>query len=272
MHAYKKTGHGKLQRRVLIVTIIIVVIAATIGVPLVTNDDLRYDLAMRFGLIPGQSVEKLAEYEDGALLVVIPLDNITDDGVTPWLFKAQFIAWPRDSGLEVENLDTGSRAELPLAEIEFVSANGDGSLVLFRGRDVTSGSAMAVTVAPETMAIDVLPGPNASPDEPGDWETYVWDKTADRCHRASPYKRFVGCFTSPELSSFAAGDWELSIHHWGDFEELFPVFRGQGFPPYLGFAKEDTVIYFQNEQGIWRADVPDEALEHAPSATPYTTP
>lgn len=272
MHSHRKEPHDKLQRRILIGAIVFAVIAALIAIPLIVNEELRYDLSMRSGQIPGQDVEKIAEGDDGVQLIVIPLDHDTEGVPTPWLFKAQFIAWPGESGQELENLETGERLEIPLAEIEFIAANGDGSLVLMRGTDVNTGEPTGLTVDPTTMNVELLSDPDAVPETPGDWETSIWEKQGQRCHRPSPNRRFLVCFSNAELKSYFAGDWELNVQFWGNYKKQHPIFRGMGLLPMTGFVQDDTVIYFQNENGVWRADVPEEILEIGPASTPYATP
>lgn len=272
MHSHKHSPHAKLQRRVLIGVLIFAVIAALIAIPLIINDDLRYNLAMRLGQIPGQSVEKLADADDGALLIVLPLDNPEQSDITPWLFQARFIAWQRSDGIDLENIETAERVMLPLSEIEFISANGDGSLVLMRGPDAESGETTAITVEPGSMRLVVLDDHDAIPNAPGDWDTSIWEKQVSWCHRPSPGKQFIACFVPSELAAYAAGDWELGVQYWGDYQQQFPIFRGQGLLPFVGFAHGDTMMYFQNERGLWRAEIPQDVLDEAPNATPYATP
>lgn len=272
MHEHKKDPHHRLQRRVLIGVVIFAVLAAVVAIPLIVNDELRYDLSMRFGQIPGQDVEKLADGDDGVLLIVIPIDHDQQNVPTPWLFKAQFIAWPHAGGIDLENLESGERTDLPLERIEFIAANGDGSLVLMRGAEIDSGEPVGLTVDPATMDVTVLDDPEADPDQPGDWETSIWDKQGQRCHRPSPEMRFLACFDNADLRSYFAGDWELNVQFWGDFDEMHPIFRGMGFLPMVGFVQDDTVIYLQNENGIWRAEIPEDVLEIAPQSTPLAKP
>lgn len=272
MHGYVRDPHQKLQRRLTIGIVIFALIAAIIAIPLMTNEDLRYDLAMKYDLIPGQSVEKLAEGDENAMLIVLPLDNAGNTGVNPWLFHAQFIAWANPDGIELENLETGERTQLPISSVEFTAANGDGSLVLLRGPQAVTGEPKAITIHSQSMEVNVLQDANGVPEEPGDWETSIWDKNVSWCHTLSPGRRFLACFQPPDLASYAAGDWELSIQLYGDYEEFVPIFRGQGFIPWVGFAQHDTVLYFQNMFGIWRAEIPEDILEAATLSTPLATP
>lgn len=264
--------HRTLQRRLIIATVSIVVLGILIAVPIATNDDLRYDLAKQANLIPGRNAEQLADADDGALLIVLPLDHGTASGTSPWLYQAQFIAWPDPEGIELENLESGERATIPLETIEFTAANGDGSLVLLRGYHLDTGELAAYTIEPGTMLVEELADAEGVPNQPGDWDTSIWEKTAGACNRPSPHQRFVGCFTRADLASYFAGDWQLDLQVWGDYETVQPMFRGQGFLPFIGFAQDDTVVFLQNELGIWRMDVPDDALEAAPTGRPYSTP
>lgn len=272
MHQHKHAPHAKLQRRVLIGLGILAILVIGLGIPLITNDEFRYDLAMRTNSIPGGSVEKIAEPDEGAILVILPLEHQDEDLLTTWLYRAQFIAWPTESGIDLENLESGEHITLPITEIYLVSSNRDGTLVMMRGYDLESGDLITITIDPESMVLEHIGDAEAVPDSPGDWETSIWAKQEGRCHAGSPDRRFVVCFERSELAAYAAGDWQLNVQYWGDYEEQYPIFRGLGFLPFVGFAHSDTVIYFQNENGLWRTDVPEDVLEDAPAGIPFATP
>ncbi len=264
--------HASLQRRVWIAIGVVLALVLIVGVPLVVLDDERLDLALQLGLVPGRDAEQLTDSDDGALLIVLPLDNGDAEGTSPWLYRAQFIAWPNGDGIDLEHLDTEERAQIPLSSIEFSSSNGDGSLVLLRGPLADTGEMAAITVAPGTMTVTQLREANSVPDAPGEWDIPYWEKTRGMCNRPSVQKRFVGCFSRADGASYLAGDWQLDLQIFGDFETVHPLYRGQGFLPWMGFAQDDTVVYLQNELGIVRIDVPEHVLEDAPPATPYATP
>lgn len=264
--------HQTLQRRVWIAVGVVVALVLLIGVPLVVLDDERLDLALQLGLVPGKNADHLSDADDGALLIVVPLDNGDTSATSPWLYRAQFIAWPHVEGNELENLNTHQRVLIPLATIDFTSNNSDGSLILMRGTLAHSGEDAAFTVEPDTMTVSQLPAVDSVPDSPGDWDVPYWEKTAGMCNRPSEEKKFVGCFTRASGASYLAGDWQLDLQIWGNFETVHPLFRGQGFLPWMGFAENDTVVYLQNERGIVRIDVPEDVLNDAPPASPYTTP
>src|SRR5699024_1573897 len=120
---------------------------------------------------------------------------------------------------------------LPLEQVDFIAANGDGSLVLMRGNNAVSGEPIAITVEPESMKVELLASVGEVPDVPGDWETSIWEKQGQRCQRPSPHLSFLICFVNAELNSYFAGDWELNLQIWGDYKEQHPIFRGMGFLP-----------------------------------------
>ena len=65
--------HKTLQRRLIIALGVVVALVLLIGVPITVNDDLRLDLALRTGLVPGKDAEQLTNADDGALLVAVSL-------------------------------------------------------------------------------------------------------------------------------------------------------------------------------------------------------
>lgn len=272
MHAHKNNLDKKLQRRVVIVATMVAILALVVAVPLMTNPELRYDLAMKTNSVPGKTVEKIADGDAGEILIIIPLDHQDDRLITSWLFRAQFISRPTESGIDLENLETGESITMPLSEIERISANADGSLVLFIGTESESGNPVAMTVEPSTMQIKELPNADSVPDASGDWATSIWAKQEGQCHAGSPNRKFLVCFERSDLASYFAGDWQLNLQYWGDYEQQFPIFRGMGFLPFVGFAENDRVLYFQNENGIWRTSLPENVLRDAPDGVPFATP
>lgn len=254
--------HRSLQRRVRWIVATVVLIAILVTVPLAIDNELRLELAVKSGLAPGKDAVQLADGDDGALLIVVPLDNAGGESSSPWLYQAQFIAWPNADGVLLQNLETDAELQIPLERVEFSAANADGSLVLLRGPEMGKGAEAAITVSTQSMELTRLSTPESIPDANGDWQTPTWEKTLGTCDRPSPQKHLVGCFNRASTASYLAGDWQLDLQAWGDFDNVEPVMRGMGFLPWVGFAKNDTVVYLQNENGIWRIDVPDTMLKY----------
>ncbi|MCA9832649.1 MAG: hypothetical protein KC435_01760 [Thermomicrobiales bacterium] len=260
--------HGSLQRKVLWTLLGLLSVFALIAVPLTMNNELRLRVAIQLGIAPGKDAEKIADGDDGTLLIVIPLDNDAVSSPTPWLYRAQFIAWPNQDGNRLENLETGAELQIPLTEITFIAANGDGSLILLRGPMADGSGDAAFTISPVSMELTQMASADAVPEVAGDWTTPTWEKTKGMCNRPSPNKRLVGCFDRAGTASYLAGDWQLDLLVWGDYEQQFPIMRGLGFLPWVGFAQDDSILYLQNEHGIWRIDVPEKILAKT-TATEY---
>lgn len=257
--------HGSLQRKILWTLLGLLAVFLFVAVPLTVDNNLRLKAAIQLGIAPGKDAEKIADGNDGALLIVIPLDSGAESSPTPWLYRAQFIAWPNADGNTLENLETGENIQLPLAEITFTAANSDGSLILLRGTMADGSGDAAFTISPVSMDLTKLASADAVPDSPGDWATATWEKTKGMCNRPSPNKRLVGCFDRSGTASYLAGDWQLDLLVWGNYELQYPIMRGMGFLPWMGFAHDDSVVYLQNELGIWRIDVPEKILSHTTS-------
>lgn len=246
-----------LQRRVVRTLLVLAVIVAAVAIPLIIMDDLRLSVAQQLGIVPGRSAEQVADADDGATLVVLPLGDYSGVGQARFRYKAQFIARPSGNGMELTALDTDKRVTIPLAEIQFIAADATGGHVLFRGPSGENGQDIAVLLVSQSMSVERLPAGQATPVIEGDWDTPVWAKTFGLCDRYSSEKKFVACFNQADAASYLAGDWQIDVQLFGDFHAVEPVYRGTGFLPVLGFAHQDNWIYFQNESGIWKVEVPE---------------
>jgi hypothetical protein len=247
-------------------------IVVLVGTPLLIFDELRLDLAHRFGLAPGREAELLVDGDEGAVLVILPLGEYDGVGRERYAYEAAYIARPVDSGMILTDIETNATLEIPLAEIPFIAANGDGSTILFRGPLANEpNSEREVVVHRADGDMDVLPEGQLAPDEPGDWETETWRKVTSTCDRISPNHRYIACFNRAELVNYFAGNWQVDVQVYGDFRISEPVYRGLGFWPTLGFAHDDQWLYFQNERGIYRVEIPESLQQHQPSSTPQAT-
>lgn len=265
-----------LQRKVVRTLLVLAVLMSVVAVPLIIMDDLRLNVAQQLGIVPGRSAEQLADADDGATLVVLPLGNDSGVGQERYRYKAQFIARPVKNGMELTAIDIDKTAFIPLAEIQFIAADATGDNVLFRGPSSDTGEDVTVLVASQTMEVEPLPAGQPTPSIDGDWDTPVWAKTFGLCDRYSPEEKFVACFNRADAASYLAGDWQIDVQLFGDFQAVEPVYRGAGFLPVLGFAHQDQWIYFQNEKGIWKVEVPESLQKRTRSNTsasfPMTSP
>jgi hypothetical protein len=240
-----------------------------VAIPLVLFDEMRLDVARELNLVPGRDAEQLADGDDGTVLIVLPLGEYTGVGRERYAYRAEFIARPGADGMVLTDIETDETIDVPLVSLDFVASDPDGAHVLLRGPDVADASReSAILITTGDHTVDVLPEGQLTPDLPGDWETETWAKTTGLCDRVSPHKKYVACFNRSDAASYLAGDWQLDVQLFGDFEIVEPVYRGIGFLPMVGFAHDDNWLYLQNETGIYRVEVPDSLQAHYPATTP----
>jgi hypothetical protein len=261
--------HRNTQRRVVRILLGLAAFTLVIGIPLVVFDELRFNIARELNLIPGENAEKLASGDDGALLIVVPLGEYTGIGRERYAYRADYIARPADSGMQLSDIETGEVVDVPLVSIEFIANDPEGDHVLLRGPGIDDNADTAVVVDTQANEVDVLPEGELEPDLPGDWETETWQKITGTCDRVSPESKFIACFNRADAASYLAGDWQIDVQLFGDYQVSEPVYRGMGlFLPTVGFAHEDTWLYFQNETGIFRIEVPQSLQDRTSTATP----
>lgn len=247
-----------IQRRVTVASVVIAIIALLIGTPLIVNGELRLDVAHRLHLAPGWDAEQIADGDAGETLIVVPLPHpLMETGRKVYRYRALYLASPVADGLELSEIDSSRTLNIPVREFDLIAADDEGTYVFFRGTD-PSGADTAVLVDVAAATATVLPKGQTVPDRPGDWETPVWEKTVGSCDRYSVSGTLLACFNSADAASYFAGDWQVDVQVYGDFERTRAVYRGSGFLPVLGWAQDDTQLYLQNEKGIWRVPVPED--------------
>lgn len=256
--------HVQTQRRVVRILLTITAVLLAIGIPLMLFDDLRYNIAQQLELIPGKGAEQLADGDDGATLIVVPLGEYSGVGREQYAYRADYIARPASEGVQLTDIESDETIDLPLESIDFVSNDPDGDHILFRGPGVDTGDTLAVVLDTDENAIDVLPDGQLTPELPGAWDVETWEKVTGTCDRFSPQSRFVACFNRADAASYLAGDWQIDIQLYGDFEVVEPLYRGMGFLlPSVGFAHDDTWLYLQNEEGIYRIEIPESMQDRS---------
>jgi len=246
--------HTSFQRRFLQVFLAVSAVVILAAIPLIVKPGLRLELAHRFELAPGTDIEQLSDGNDDVELIVAPIEIQRHNNRPQYRFRAVFLARESAQGIELTSIDTGTRISVPLQSYDFVSAAPDASHLLLQDRrDPSAIKAVLVEVA--TGSLTPLPAERPYPDLPGQWNEPVWSKTMGICDGISPNATYIACFQSPALASYLAGDWELQVRIYGEVERKTPVFRGEGFRPFIGWSSDDRWLYFQNEHGIWRAEI-----------------
>lgn len=251
------------QRKFMIALAAIAAIIVVLGVPLVLFGNLRLNAAHQLGLAPGEDAEQLADGDDGATLIVLPLGDYEGAGRERYRYKAQYLARPTDGGIELSDIESRRTLILPLEELAFIAADAEGAQVLFRGPGTGGDDDTAILVDTAALTAHPLPKGKEAPDIEGDWTTPVWEKSTGPCDYYSPQWKFAACFNRADAASYLAGDWQIDIQLYGTYGVEEPVYRGRGFLPILGWAHDDTWLYFQNEVGIWRIEVPEGLQKQA---------
>lgn len=241
------------QRRFLRILVIVSVLVIAAAVPLVINSQLRLDVAQRLDLVPGGDIEQIADGDDGIQLIVAPIEVERERNLPQYRFRAVYLSRQTDEGTELISIDSGASRAIPLDSLDFIAASPDASHLLFR--DTEDGSTGAVLIEIATGEVTSMPSVESVPDLPGNWDEPVWARTMGECMGYSPHARYIACFQKPALASYLAGDWELQARVYGDVDEVVALYRGIGFRPFIGWSGDDQWLYFQNEQGIWRAEV-----------------
>jgi hypothetical protein len=241
------------QRRFLWGFLILSAVLTMLSVPLIVNGQLRLDLAHRFGLAPGAGVEQIAEAGDGIALISAPIVMERQRALPQYRFRALYLARETGGGYELTSVDTGATLSLSLDSLDFIAATPDTSHLLIRDLEDEGGGAVLIETA--TGTVNALPSAESVPELPGNWDVPVWEEDMGQCNGYSPNAVYIACFENPEIASYLAGDWELQVRVYGDVEAVVPLYRGIGFRPFIGWSADDRWLYFQNERGIWRAEV-----------------
>lgn len=244
------------QRRFLQVFLVVSALVILLAIPLVAKPELRLEIAHRFDLVPGADIEKMAGRNDGVDLIVAPVEIQRTSNRPQYRFRAIYLARETSGGITLTSVDTGDTISLPLESYDFVSAAPDATKLLFQDRrDPAAVRGVMVDVASGSVAEMSTESP--FPPLAGDWTAPVWSRTMGTCDGISPNAKYIACFQNPKLASYLAGDWELQVRVYGDVERKTAVYRGEGFRPFVGWSGDDRWLYFQNEEGIWRAEILD---------------
>ncbi len=247
--------HRATQRRFRRVVLIVALVTMLVATPLLIRGDLRLDLAHRLHLVPGGEIEQIAGPGGDMSLIVVPIRATSATGRDENRFHAAFLADSSGAQVELTSIDTNRSVRLPIEEFDFFSASYDGNHVLFRDTR-NQPEVEGVLVQVDTLETTPMPGDAPVPaDIPGDWETGSWQVSPGSCDGISPNAQFIVCFQNPKLATYLAGDWEIQTRIYGDSDQVLPIYRGIGLRPWAGWSMDDSLLYFENEEGIWVAPV-----------------
>jgi hypothetical protein len=232
------------QRRARYIALVVAAVVLVVAVPLVLDGGLRLRVAEAIGLVPDHPRERLFG-GDAPVELIVPTEEVPVPGTRPSRrLTAVYVAEKGETAVLLHDLAADRVIELPIADYDLVAAAADRSAVLFV-EDGDPVRAVLVTVA--TGEVRPLPPGETDPGIPGDWTTDVYPGTPG-CAAVSPAGEQIACVSG---SPWILGDWELSVFPYGRANEEEVLLRANGSLPVLGWAVDESAIYFQNESGIW---------------------
>jgi hypothetical protein len=237
---------GREQRRAKLIALTVALLIVAITVPLVLNADLRLRLAEVLGIVPSHPKERLFG-PDASVELIVLTEVVPNPGTRPSRrMTAVYLAERAEGAVLLHDLGVTRVITLPIADYDLVAAAADRSAVLFVDHGVRPVQAVLVTVA--SGEVRPLPPGETDPGIPGNWGTDVYPGPPG-CGAASPNGDQIACVID---SPWVLGDWELSVYPSGraDLEDV--LMRANGSLPVLGWAADESALYFQNETGVWK--------------------
>jgi hypothetical protein len=238
--------YGKEQRRAKIVAVAVIVLILAAAVPLVLDAGLRLSVAEALGIVPEHPTERLFG-GDAAVRLVVLTEEVEVPGTRPSrLMTATYVVEDTGDAIVLHDLNADRVIALPIADADLVSAASDRSAVLVVDQGVQPQQAVLVTVA--TGEVRPLPPGEIDPGIPGDWAQDVYAGSPG-CAAVSPDGDQIACIKG---YPWILGDWQLSVFPYGRADQEDVLLRALGALPVLGWAADESALYYQNETGIWR--------------------
>jgi hypothetical protein len=250
--------YGREQRRAKIAALAILALIVIVGGALVFFPDQRLALGQRLGLVPGEEAEKLFAGDDPVELIVLSIEVPVPLTLPEHRYEAVYITERTGNHVVLHDLNRQTEIVLPLSRYDYVSAAADRSAILLV--DESSGSQpIAVLVRIASGQVEPLPPGETTPNLPGDWTEDIGGTTF-QCDGVSPKWTWIACISHGQaVSRFILGSWELRVSPYGNLDEKTSLYRGGGSDPVAGWSADERWIYFQNEKGTYRVEVPPSA-------------
>ncbi|MGI8644433.1 MAG: hypothetical protein ACR2LS_09995 [Thermomicrobiales bacterium] len=240
------------QHRFRIIAILALVILILVLTPILLLSDLRLQVGHRLGWVPSAAEQLYSEGESVDLIVLTAESPNPFSGPTR-TYTATFIAEWTGTSILLHDLARERTLDLPLTRYDLVSGAADRSALLFVNERAPGGP-QAVLVTLASGEVRPLPPGETEPGIPGDWDEEISFGNI-RCGGVSPDKTWVACIVHGG-TRLLFGDWELVVHPFGRSDEQTRLYRGLGSDPVVGWAPDNSAVYFQNERGVWRSEVP----------------
>ncbi len=255
---------GREQRRFRRIVLATGIVVMLLGTPLLLVPGWRLAVGQQLQVVPGQDADRLFGPGEPVELVVL-IEEVPVPGSLPSKrYNAVYIAQRDSGGVELHDLVAGRILRLPISNYDRIAAAEDRSALLFvDGAETTDERRVLVTVT--SGEVRELSPDELEPALPGNWTADI-PFGAVGCGGASPRSTWVACIRSGTgFSPYLFGAWELQAHRYGDPDERVRLYRGRGTQPIVGWAGDESTLYFQNEFGLWRVLVPPPSPARATS-------
>ena len=223
-------------------------LAVMVG-PLLLLPGLRLDLGQRLGWAPGEDAERLFGPRAVVELVVLVEEVPVPLSIPSRRYTAVYAAERTGAGLVLHDLNRGGTVPVPLERYDRIAVAPDRSALLF----------VDEVARPPRAALVMVGTGEVRPLEPGQTEppTAGWSEVVPepvRCGGVSPGNTWVACVRHAP-GAYLFGRWELVAHRYGDPDRQVRLYRGRGTDPVVGWAADESELFFQNEHGLWRVAV-----------------
>lgn len=239
------------QRRFRIIATAAIVIIILVLTPVLLMSDLRLRIGHQLGWVPSNAEQLYGEGETE--LIVLTAESPNPFSGPTRTYTAAYIAEWTGTAIKLHDLTRDQTLDLPLKRYDLISGADDQSALLFVD-ERAAGGPQAVLVTRSSGEVRPLPPGETDPGIPGNWDEEISFGNIG-CSGVSPDKRWVACIVHGGTRLFF-GDWELVIHPFGRSDDQTRLYRGLGSDPVVGWAPDNRALYFQNERGLWRSEVP----------------
>ncbi len=246
---------GREQRRFRRIILATAMVLILLGAPLLLAPGWRLTVGQRLQFVPGQDADRLFGPGEQVELVVLTEEIPVPGSLPSKRYTAVYIAEHASGAVQLHDLAAGRIIRLPISTYDRITAANDRSALLFVDRAETPNERRVLVTVTSGEVRELSPD-EREPALPGNWSADIPFGVIG-CGGVSPRGTWVACIrTGTGFSPYLFGSWELQAHRYGAPDECVRLYRGRGTHPIVGWADDESVLYFQNEFGLWRVSVP----------------